>query len=607
MEAPDLPELPLPALVLRHAASHGADIALRQKRGGKWNDITWSEYADRVRACGAGMRELGFDDILHAGVFADNCIEWVIAQMATGLLGGCTLGCYPTSSREDVEYALGQADAQIVFCGNASYVETVLSVRQNLPKLRWIVVFEDTDLADAGDGVLRFARLEELGRQKLQHEPGLLDGLAEGLSLDQPGLIVFTSGSTGPPKAAMLTFRNMRSTATGFAPMLGFGPEAVILSYLPLCHIAEQAMTCIAAVNFRSTVAFGGGLPGLIEDLRDVRPTYLSGVPRVWLRLQSHVREYFETSGRGAELDRAVEAGMAVAFRPEEDWTQAEREALARHEAPAAEARALVGLDRAAVSTSGAASLSAEVLGFFRALGFNLLELYGQTESCGVMTLQRPGRVVPGTVGEPIPTIDLKIAEDGEILVRGDAVFAGYYKNPQATEDALEGGWLHTGDVGRIENGQVRIVDRKKDIMITDGGKNISPAEIEARMRTSDLIQECILVADGRKYPAALIQIDPSGFPEDLADAPYAQVVANARTEALVRSEIHRLNAALPNVAQIKRAYILSQPLSAAEGELTPTLKLRRFIVHQNNSDEIEALYAGTAGFDVETGRGPQH
>jgi len=216
------------------------------------------------------------------------------------------------------------------------------------------------------------------------------------------------------------------------------------------------------------------------------------------------------------------------------------------------------------------------------------------------MTLQRPGRVVPGTVGEPIPTIELRIAEDGEILVRGEAVFSGYYKNPQATEEALEGGWLHTGDVGRIEYGQVRIVDRKKDIMITDGGKNISPAEIEARMRTSDLIQECVLVADGRKYPAALIQVDPSGFPASLADAPYAEVVADAGTVNLVRAEIHRLNAALPNVAQIKRALILPKPLSAGEGELTPTLKLRRFIVHQNNSEKIEAIFAGTAGFDVE-------
>ena len=600
MDVPDLPDtnlpaLALPALVLRHAASHGDQTAIRQKRGAEWIDLSWSEYAERVRACAAGVLALGFEAPLHLAIFAENSIEWVIGQMAAGLLGGCTFGCYPTSSLNDLEYALGEADAQIVLCGDWASAEKVEAIRHRLPRLRWIILLEGCipDSA-ARDHMMTLGELEAMGSRSLRQAPALLDGYAEALPLDQAGLIVFTSGSTGPPKPAMLTYRNMRAAAMGFGPILGFGPNAVVLSYLPLCHIAEQAMTNFAALYFRSTVAFGSGLPTLIDDLRVVRPTYFSGVPRVWLRLQAHIRAHFADAGRADTLAEAVAAGSPAAFGAQDAIPE-----NAAYAAVMAEAKALVGLDRAGAATSGAASLPAEVLTFFRALGFNLLELYGQTESCSVMTLHRPGRVVPGTVGEPIPTIDLVVAGDGEVLVRGESVFAGYYKNAEATAQTIVDGWLHTGDVGRIEDGQLRIVDRKKDIMITDGGKNISPAEIEALMRSSDLIQECVLVAEGRKFVAALIQIDPSGFPGEMTGRPYSSLSADGMAQGLVAAEIRRLNQTLPRVSQIKRFFILQRPLAAAEGELTPTLKLRRFIVHQNHAAEIEALYAGDVGCDV--------
>ena len=592
MDASDLPELALPALVLRHAASHGDLVAVRQKRGGEWIDISWATYADRVRACAAGLLALGFKAPLHLAIFAENSVEWVIGQMATGLLGGCTFGCYPTSSLNDLEFALGEADAQIVLCGDQAFVEKVEAIRHRLPGLRWIIRLDGRDGSAEGDGVMTLANLQEIGQRSLQQTPTLLDGYAAALTLDKTGLIVFTSGSTGPPKAAMLTYRNMRAAAKGFGPILGFGPDAVVLSYLPLCHIAEQAMTNFAPLYFRSVVAFGCGLPTLIEDLRAVRPTYFSGVPRVWLRLQAHIRAHFTQKGRADALTAAVAAGSPTAFGPPDEAAKP-----TGHEAVMAEAKALVGLDRAGAVTSGAASLPTEVLTFFRALGFNLLELYGQTENCSVMTLHRPGRVVPGTVGEPIPTVELAIADDGEILIRGDSVFAGYYKNPVATAQTVVDGWLHTGDVGVIEGGQLRIVDRKKDIMITDGGKNIAPADIEALMRSSDLIQECVLVAEGRKFVSALIQIDPSGFGGELSGLPYEQLAR--RAQGLVAAEIRRLNEALPRVAQIKRAVILPKPLDAGEGELTPTLKLRRFVVHQIYTQEIAAIYSGDAGFDV--------
>ncbi|MBM3596434.1 MAG: long-chain fatty acid--CoA ligase [Alphaproteobacteria bacterium] len=404
--------------------------------------------------------------------------------------------------------------------------------------------------------MISLAELEAQGAAALASEPSLLDAGIAALSLDQVGLIVYTSGSTGAPKAAMLTYRNMRTTVQGFGAMLGFRPGAQVLSYLPLCHIAEQAMTNFAPLYTGSTVSIGSGLPTLIEDMHAVRPSYFSGVPRVWLRFEETIRK----------------AG-----------------------ATGKEALALVGLDRAGVATSGAASLPVETLNFFRSLGLELLELYGMTENCSIMTIHRHGRVVPGTVGEPLDTVELKIAGDGEILVRGESTFAGYYKNPEASAEAVVDGWLHTGDLGVIEDGQLRIVDRKKDLMITDGGKNIAPAEIETLMRTSPLIAEFVLVAEGRKYVTALVQPDPAGF----GAGEYAALIADPETERKLAAEVHRLNDDLPRVAQAKRLFILPRPLAHDDGELTPTLKLRRFKVHQRYAAEIGALYAGTLGFDV--------
>ncbi len=555
-----LPELPLPALVLNHAAEHGDEVALRQKHGDVWQELTWADYAARVRNGAAGLAGLGLGVPLHTAVLADNSVDWLVAQMATGLVGGVPLGCYPTSSTPDLLHALGHADVAVLFCQNDAFLTKVLPIRAQLPTLKRIVMFNPASEAVGTEGVISLASLEAQGAAALTRDPALLDAAIATLSLDQVGLIVYTSGSTGAPKAAMLTYRNMRATVQGFGELLHFGPGAQMLSYLPLCHIAEQAMTNFAPLYSRSTVSIGGGLPALIEDMRAVRPTYFSGVPRVWLRFEEAIRK----SG-----------------------------------ATGVDALALVGLDRAAVATSGAASLPVETLRFFRSLGLELLELYGMTENCSMMTIHRPGRVVPGTVGVALDTVELKIAADGEILVRGESVFAGYYKNPSASAEIVVDGWLHTGDLGAIENGQLRIVDRKKDLMITDGGKNIAPAEIEALMRTSPLIAEFVLVAEGRKYVTALVQPDPAGF--GVAD--YAALIADPDTADRLAEEVHRLNDDLPRVAQIKRLLVLPQPLASDEGDLTPTLKLRRFKVHQRYAAEIEAIYAGTAGFDVSTRR----
>jgi long-chain acyl-CoA synthetase len=588
-----VPEMTLPELVLEHARTHPAATALLQKQAGAWREITWAGFAARARNCAAGLLALGLAPPRHVAMFAENRSEWAIAQIAVGLIRGVALGCYPTSSPEDLRHALGHADVQVLFCQDAAFLQKAQAVLPDLKGLQRVVLMQGPA---EGQDALTMAELEARGAAALRETPGLLDAHLAAQSLGDVGLMVYTSGSTGAPKAAMLSYRNMRAQAQAFGRRLNYAPGGVVLCYLPMCHIAEQAMSIFTPLYHRTAVAYGGGLPDLVDDLRAIRPTYFSGVPRVWLRLQSEIVQAFEASGRGEALKAALQAGAAVACKPEAEWTAADRAAVAGHAAVAGEARRLVGLDRAGVATSGAASLAVETLTFFRALGFPLLELLGQTEACSIITLQRPDKVVPGTVGEPIAGLELKLAPDDEILVRGENVFVGYYKNPEATAAALEGGWLHTGDVGRIEDGQVRIVDRKKDIMITDGGKNIAPAEIEALMRSSDLIQECVLVAEGRKYVSALIQVAPAAV---APGASYEAVAADPATEGKVAAEIRRLNAALARVAQIKRAYILPAPLRHDLGDLTPTLKLRRFMVHQRHAEEMEAIYAGRLGFDV--------
>lgn len=596
MTLASLPDLPLPALVLAHAADHGSEIAIRQKRGADWTDISWSGYGDRVRNCAAGLDRLDVGAPLHVAILGENSIEWLIGQMATGLLGGVALGCYPTSSTADLLHALGHADVKVLFCENDAYLAKIEPIREQLPQLRWIVMFDPASAALGRDGILSMADLERDGAQVLAETPDVLDASIAALSLDQTGLIVYTSGSTGAPKAAMLSYRNMRTAASGFSELLGYKPGAAVLSFLPLCHIAEQAMTNFCPLYTRSTVGIGDGLAGLSADMLVVRPTYFSGVPRVWLRFQEQIRSSFDAQGRALALDAALQAGAPIAFKPEAEWSDAERAAALAHAEVAKEALAIVGLDRTRVATSGAASLPVEVLGFFRSLGLNLLELYGMTENCSVMTIHQPGRVVPGTVGEPLETVELRIADDGEILIRGQSVFQGYYKNPEASAATVVDGWLQTGDVGVLENGQLRIMDRKKDIMITDGGKNISPAEIEALMRKSPLIQECVLVADGRKYVSALVQLDPAGLG---GGTPYETLALQPDTIAAVAAEIARLNDDLPRVAQVKRFWLLPQPLKHDQGELTPTLKLRRFVVHQRYAAEIEDMYSGKIGADV--------
>lgn len=578
-----LPQASLPQMLLRHAAVRGDAPALRQRdpASGAWRTLSWRDYAKAALDVAGGLRGRGLGEGSHVAILAENRIEWVIVQMAASAIGAVTVGIYPTSSADEIAHVLRHGGIDLLVVANDAQ-------RARLPADAPPLVVLDA----SGPG--SFAALRAEGEGWRAANPGVLEAAVAVQKLDAIALMIFTSGSTGAPKGALLSFRNIRAAAFGLVESLGFAPDSEILSYLPLCHVAEQAMTVFAPLYGGSCVAFGGGIPTLVGDLCAIRPTYFSGVPRIWEKLQALLLPEFEPGGRFADQAArdALAFGRTLAFLPEAEWSAEQRRRAGVCEVQTwGPVRATVGMDGLRIATSGAASLAPEVIGFFRALGFPLVELYGMTEACSMMTLQQ-SRIVPGTVGEPVGAVALRLADDGEILVQGENVFEGYHQNPQATAEAKQDGWLHTGDLGAIEHGQLRIIGRKKDVIVTSGGKNVAATGIETLMKSSPLIEDCVLLGEGRHFLAALVQ--PALPEEALAGA-----VANPETQQRIAAEIARLNARLARVFQVRRAFLLPRKLSHGAGELTPTLKMRRFAVYAGHADEIEAIYAGRLGFDI--------
>ncbi len=598
---PSLPELTLPQMLRQQAQTMPARIAIRQKDYGIWKPVDWATYYQRAANFGLGLRALGLPAGGHVGVISENRIEWVLAQMGAGLTGAVTVGVYPTSPTPEVAYVVGHADIEIMVCEDQEQTDKVLAARAELPRLRRIVVMETKGLrsfdAETRALISTFAEVEALGAA--QGDPALIDQALAAQTLDDIGLMIYTSGSTGKPKGAMISYRNIRGVVPGIVERLGLSAQTTHLSYLPLCHVAEQMLTTFVPVYLGSQVNFGESIRTVQEDLREVAPTMFLGVPRIWEKLHAAISIKLQETGalRRALFQRAYAACLPLAEKPRRDWTVAER--LAYFASYWLVLRALqnfIGLRRAQVALTGAAPIPPDVVRFFRVLGVPLVEVYGLTESTGMITGQRLDEVVIGTVGVPILGVEHRIGEQGELLVRGDMVFAGYYKNPAATAASIRDGWLHTGDVVREERGQLKIVDRLKDIMITAGGKNLTPSEIENTMKGSPYIKECIIVAEGRKFVGALVQIDLEtvGKWAEARRLPFTHfrsLVETPQVRELIQSEIDRGNERLAQVAQIRKFHLLTKELDHDDGEVTATMKVRRTSIYKTYANEIEALY----------------
>ena len=597
----NLPELTLPQMLRERARTDAQRIALRQKDFGIWKPFTWAQYYQRACHVGLGLRALGLSAGGHVGVISENRTEWVLAQMGAGLVGAVTVGVYPTSPSSEVAYVVGHADIEVMVCEDQEQTDKLIEALDQLPRLKKIIVMETKGLRsfapEVRDLITTFDALEKRGAASGQQ--ALIDQALAQQTLDDIGLMIYTSGSTGKPKGAMVSWRNIRGVVPGIVDRLELSRSTTHLSYLPLCHVAEQMLTTFCPVYIGSQVNFGESIRTVQEDLREVAPTMFLGVPRIWEKMHASISIKLQETGglRRALFAKAYAACQPLAEKPRSAWSLGERLRFAASYWLVFRAlQNFLGLRDVHVALTGAAPIPPDVVRFFRVLGVPLVEVYGLTESSGMVTGHRLSDVAVGTVGVPTQGVEWRLGDAGEFQIKGDMVFAGYYKNPEATADSIRNGWLHTGDVVREERGQLKIVDRLKDIMITAGGKNLTPSEIENTMKGSPYIKECIVVADGRKFVGALVMIDYETVgkwaeAQRLTFTHFRSLVEMPQVRALIDDAINTGNQRLAQVSHIRKFHLLTKELDHDDGEVTATMKVRRSSIYKTYAQEIEALY----------------
>lgn len=595
--------LTMPQMLREQARRRPDAIAIRQKEFGIWKPLSWARYYERARHVGLGLHAAGLSPGGHVGILSENRTEWVLGQHGASLIGAVTIGVYPTSPTNEVAYVLQHADVEIVICEDQEQSDKVLEARDMLPRLKKIIVLErkgfDAIRAMDPDRVMAFSELEALGASHEKFYPSLVEDCLAAQRLDDTALIIYTSGSTGKPKGAMISYGNIAAMVPGTVERLGLDAHTSHLSYLPLCHVAEQMLTTFVPTYLGSRVDFGESIRTVQEDLREIAPTMFLGVPRIWEKLHSAISIKMQESG--ALRRRLFAAGLRAcepfAEKAPHQRTLAERLVFGFYYLLMFRAlQNFIGLRRAQVALTGAAPISPAIVRFFRTVGVPLIEVYGMTESSGIVLGQHPHMVRFGNVGTPTAGVEHRLSPQGELQIRGGMVFKGYYKNPEATASTIVDGWLHTGDVVEERDGALRIVDRLKDIMITAGGKNLTPSEIENTMKASPFIKECIIVAEARKYVAALIQIDYESVAQwaearNIAFTHFRSLAEHEQVRDLIQREIDAGNARLAQVAQIRKFHLLAKELDHDDGEVTATMKVRRSSIYKTYAGEIEAMY----------------
>jgi long-chain acyl-CoA synthetase len=589
----------LPAILLERARTTPNDVALRKKALGRWRTYTWAEYAARASRIGRGLLELGVDEGDRVAIHSENRVAWLLADLGIQGIGCVTVGVYPTSPAAEVEYLIGHSQSRVIIVEDQEQLDKTLAVRDRLPELLKIVLVDPSGLRGFSDPmVITLAELEELGGRRPEDE---FIRLVARIDETRIAVIVYTSGTTGPPKGAMLSHYNLLASAAATASAFGVEARDEVVSYLPLCHIAERLISVVNAVALGYVVNFPESPNTVPQDLAEIQPTFFLGVPRVWEKYLAGVEIRMEDASRLKRANyrfwmrrgqvmaaRRMKGGKPGGLRYFLGWLFLYRSI-----------RRKLGLGRVREAVSGAAPIAPQVLEWFWAIGVPVREGYGQTEGTALGTLNPREDVRIGTVGKPLRGLELRIADDGEILLRSPAVFPGYLDDPKATAEAIDGdGWLHSGDVGMIDaDGYLTITDRKKDIIITAGGKNISPAEIENNLKVSPYIKEAIVVGDRRKYLTALIgiELDTVGnwaSKHGVTYTTYGDLATKPEVVDLVQDAVDRVNTELAQVETIKRFALLGRELDQEEGELTATQKVKRAAVTAEFSDLIESLYA---------------
>ncbi|MCP4020246.1 MAG: long-chain fatty acid--CoA ligase, partial [Desulfobacteraceae bacterium] len=594
----------IPRVFLDRVAENGHQVALREKDFGIWQSITWNQYLDHVKHFALGLTELGFQRGDHLAIISENCKEWLFADLASISLGGITLGVYPTSPAAEVKYVVHHSDSVMVVCEDQEQTDKILEVIEELPRLKKIIVKDMKGMRKyPKDMIISFEQVEAKGRKLDKKSPYLfLEEVKKGKPEDVC-IMIYTSGTTGPPKGAMVSHKNVEATTWASAQAMEVTKDDTVVSYLPLCHVAEQIFSLYLPMFIGSTVNFAESIATIQSDLREIAPTLFLGVPRIWEKLHSSIAINIQDSSRFKQW--CYNLGMGIGYKAAR--TRLDKKELSPGLKLASWVsywlvrRALqnyVGLRKVRLSLSAAAKVSPEELLFFQAMGICIKEGYGMTECTGLSFIHMGNDIKLGTVGKPISCIEYKIAEDGELMKKGLSVFVGYYKNPEATAKTIIDGWLMTEDIAtQDEDGHVSIVDRKKDILITSGGKNIAPSLIENELKVSPYIKEAIVLGDGKKFISALIQIDFENVGKwatsnQLPYTTFKSLSSKPEVIKLIQEAVDQVNARFARVENVRKFLLLTKELDHDDDEMTATMKVRRATIYKKFAKEIDMIYS---------------
>ncbi|SFU98570.1 long-chain acyl-CoA synthetase [Polaromonas sp. YR568] len=595
----------IPAVFWNAVEKRSHKTWMRQKKLGIWRSWTWTQTGDAVREIAAGLLSLGFARGECASILSNTVIEWVLADLAVLSCGGVCSGIYPTDAASQVHYLCEDSRTTVLFAEDDEQLDKALEVRPQLPLLRKIIVFDTEGLRDLNDpGVMGLAELRALGRSYLADHPDAVKDSAAACKPEDLAILVYTSGTTGKPKGAMHSQRGLVFTARGYNTLVAQNEDDERMCFLPLCHIAERMGGEYFAMYAGAKLNFVENPETIPENVREIAPTVFTAVPRVWEKFYSGVMialkeaswlqqvAYAWGIGVGMRIADTVLEGRRVNGALKAQFTLARWLALNN-------TRKLIGIHKARFCVTGAAPISPDLVKWYMALGVPMLEVWGMTETCGAASGVPASCMRPGSIGPAAGYNEMRLdPATGEILVRGTNVFMGYLNQPEKTAEALDAeGWLHTGDVGVMdEQGFFRITDRMKDIIITAGGKNVTPSELENELKFSPYITDAVVIGDRRAYLTVIIMIDQENvekFAQD-ADIPfsnYASLTRATEVQELIQSEIDRVNKKFARVEQIKKFFLLDTQLTAEDEELTPTMKLKRKLVEQKYAPQIEAMY----------------
>jgi len=594
-------------VLARNAETYPDHPALSWEEGGRWRTLTWRQYRDQVAAAAMGLRSIGIARGDFVAIMTKNRPEHVITDLGAVHAGATPVSLYNTLAPEQIQYIADHCNAKVAVLEGREFMERWEKVKADLPALERVILLSDAEELPGYDWVLSWADLLARGTAALDAPGGgeSFEALRRDVKPEDLATLVYTSGTTGPPKGVMITQRNVVWTVNSLDRTIQYPAGLKGISYLPLAHIAERAATHYVGMAKAGHIHFCPDVLRVFEVVPQVRPHAFVGVPRVWEKVQAGVMAKLaaEEDARKRKIAlAAIEAGRLGAKLEAEGSPVPLELKLKRalfDKLVYSKIRHAIGLDRSMVRVTAAAPISTDTLQFFAGIGLPLAEVYGMTEDTGPATANPPDRIRLGTVGLALPGVEVKLGDEGEILVRGGNVCPGYYKDPEKSAETFDtDGWLHTGDIGTIDaDGYVRIIDRKKELIITAGGKNISPANLERLFKQHPLIGQACVVGDRRPYVSALVVLDAEVAPgwassNGLTFSTIAEFSREPRVHAEIQKAVDDANQHVSQVEKIKRFTILPTEWTVDSEELTPTLKLKRRVIHEKYAEEIEALYA---------------